>query len=82
MYELINRLMEWKRILTQLPYYQLCLCSINTFHCRNKTLPITHGKYVEYDVKEILCPYCDYDIWGDKFRYLFVYENYRQERNK
>ena len=30
----------------------------------------------------MLCPYCDYDILGDVFHYLFVYEYFRQERNK
>ena len=26
--------------------------------------------------------YCDYDVLGDEFHYLFVYEYFRQERNK
>ena len=41
-----------------------------------------HGKDVEIVVDEMFCPYCDYDIFGDEFNYLFVCECFRQERNK
>ena len=66
--------------LTQLPYYQRC--SISRFRCRNNKLPLTHGRDVVIVVDEMLCPYCDYDVLGDEFHYLFVCEYFRQERNK
>ena len=33
-------------------------------------------------VDDISCPYCDYDILGDELYLLFVWEYFRQERNK
>ena len=30
----------------------------------------------------MFCPYCDYDVLGDEFHYLFVCEYFSQERNK
>ena len=66
--------------LIQLPYHQRR--SISRSRYRNKKLPITHGRDVEIVVDEMLCPYCDYDVLGDEFHYLFVCEYFWQERNK
>ena len=56
--------------LIQLQYHQRR--SISRFRCRNNKLPITRGRDVEIAVDEMLCPYCDYDVSGDEFHYLFV----------
>ena len=80
MYKLMKATDEIENYLIQLPCHQRH--TISRFRCRNNKLPITHGRDVEIVVDGMLCPYCDYDVLGDKFHYLFVCEYFRQERNK
>ena len=79
MYKLMKATDGIENYLIQLPYQQRR--SISRFRCRNNKLPITHGRDVEIDVDEMFCPYCDYDVLGDEFHYLFVCEYFSQERN-
>ena len=80
MYRVIKTDFGLENYLMQLSYYQRS--SLSKFRCRYNRLPVTFGRDVNVLVDEMLCPFCENDVIGDEYHYLFMCDTFKEDWNK